>query len=81
MDGNFSMAPLLFKQLYVIRVKVNSVFITVAFILIKNKPESCYKEILQIIKNKCAERNLFPNPQIINIDFEKAVINAIKTVI
>eukprot|EP00102_Acyrthosiphon_pisum_P027969 XP_016665179.1 PREDICTED: uncharacterized protein LOC107885922 [Acyrthosiphon pisum] len=32
MDGHFSMAPLLFQQLYVIRVKVNSVFITAAFI-------------------------------------------------
>ncbi|CAI6355873.1 unnamed protein product [Macrosiphum euphorbiae] len=37
--------------------------------------------MLQIIIHKCAERNLFPYPQIINVDFEKAVINAIKTVI
>jgi len=81
MDGNFSMAPLIFQQLYVIRVKVNSVFITAAFILLKNKTESSYEEMLQIVTHKCAERNLFPDPQIINVDFEKAVINAIKTVI
>jgi len=81
MDGNFSMAPLIFQQLYVIRVKVNGVFITAAFILLKNKTESSYEEMLQIIIHKCAERNLFPDPQIINVDFEKAVINAIKTVI
>ncbi|XP_022162593.1 uncharacterized protein LOC111028312 [Myzus persicae] len=81
MDGNFSMAPLIFQQLYVIRVKVHSVFITAAFILLKNKTESSYEEMLKIIIHKFAERNLFPDPQIINVDFEKAVINAIKTVI
>ncbi|XP_029344063.1 uncharacterized protein LOC107885917 [Acyrthosiphon pisum] len=37
--------------------------------------------MLQIIIHKCAERNLFPDPQTINVDFEKAVINAIKSVI
>jgi len=81
MDGNFSMAPLLFQQLFVICVKVNKVFITAAFILLKNKTESSYEEMLQIIINKCAEKNLFPDPQIINVDFEKAIINAIKIVI
>ncbi|KAL5244855.1 hypothetical protein ACI65C_012265 [Semiaphis heraclei] len=43
--------------------------------------ESSYEEFLQIIIQKCNEINLFPDPQIINKDFEKAVINAIKTVI
>ncbi|KAL4131907.1 hypothetical protein QTP88_009141 [Uroleucon formosanum] len=80
-DGNFSMTLLIFQQLYMIRVNINSVFITAAFILLKNKTETSYQEMLQIIILKCAERNLFPDPQIINVDFEKAVINAIKTVI
>jgi hypothetical protein len=81
MDGNFTMAPLIFQQIYVIRVKVNSFFITAAFILLENKTESSYEKMLQIIIHKCSERNLFPDPQIINVNFEKAVINAIKTVI
>jgi hypothetical protein len=34
MDENFTMAPLIFQQLYVIRVKVNSVSIIAAFILL-----------------------------------------------
>jgi len=75
MDGNFSMAPVIFHQFYVIRVKINSVFITTAFILLKNKTESSYENMFQIIMHKCAEKNLFPDPQIINVDFEKAVIN------
>jgi hypothetical protein len=37
--------------------------------------------MFQIIIHKCAEKNLFPDTQIINVDFEKAVINSIKTVI
>ncbi|KAF0761817.1 Uncharacterized protein FWK35_00031950 [Aphis craccivora] len=45
MNGNFSMAPLLFQQLYVIHVKVNSVLITAAFILLTNKTESCHEKM------------------------------------
>ncbi|KAE9531316.1 hypothetical protein AGLY_010522 [Aphis glycines] len=57
------------------------IFSEVVSILLKNKTKSSDEEMLQIIINKCAERNLFPDPQIINVDFEKSVINAIKIVI
>jgi len=33
------------------------------------------------IFNKCSENNVYPDPKIMNMDFEQAVIQAAKTVI
>jgi hypothetical protein len=43
-DGNFTIVPLIFQQLFVIRVKVNSVFITAALILLKNETSRVTKK-------------------------------------
>jgi len=55
MYGHFSVDPVIFQQLYVICIKVNSVLITAAFILLKNKTESSYENMFQIIIHKFTE--------------------------
>lgn len=78
MDGNFSLAPNIFQQLYVIRVEINNVFITAIYILLEKKTQTTYEKMLSIIMEKCEELEMYPDPNTINCDFEKAVINAIK---
>lgn len=81
MDGNFTLAPTFFQQLYVIRVQVRGIFITAVFCLLQNKSQKTYENVFNIILEKCANINLNPCPSILNIDFEKAVINAAKNIL
>jgi len=79
-DGNFKLCPEFFLQLYVIRVKKYDKFITPIFCLLQNKTRSTYEEMFTAIFNKCSENNVYPDPKIMNMDFEQAVIQAAKTV-
>lgn len=81
MDGNFSLAPKHFQQLYVIRVKVRELFITSVFCLLERKTQVTYENMLQTIIQKCAEREIFPDPLYVNMDFETSAINAVKNVL
>jgi len=81
MDGNFTLAPTFFQQLYVIRVQVRGIFITTIFCLLQNKSQKTYENVFNIILEKCADINLNPCPNVLNIDFEKAVINAAKNIL
>lgn len=81
MDGNFTLALTFFQQLYVIRVQVRQIFITDVFCILEKKTQNTYEHILSIILEKCADRNLNPEPSIKNIDFEKAVINVTKNIL
>jgi len=81
MDGNFSLAPNIFQQIYVIRVEINNIFIMAIYILLEKKTQIAYEKMLSIIiMEKCEELEMYPVPNIINCDFEKAVINAIKII-
>lgn len=80
-DGNFKLCPEFFLQLYVIRVKKYDKFITPIFCLLQKKTRSTYEEMFTAIFNKCSENNVYPDPKIMNMDFEQAVIQAAKTVI
>lgn len=80
-DGNFGLAPKDFSQLYIIRVEKHNEFFTVLFCLLEKKNQSIYEIMFNAILSVCEKNNLFPDPQCIKIDFEKAVINAAKNVL
>ncbi len=81
MDGNFALAPKLFTQLYVIRVEINKSFTTAVYVLLQNKTLTSYEQMLTTILKKCEEQNLFPDPVVVHVDFERAVITAISHVL
>lgn len=81
MDGNFSLAPKHFQQLYVIRVAVHDIFVTTVYALLQCKTQTTYENMLHAIMGECAARQLYPDPQTINMDFEKAMILAAKGVL
>jgi len=80
-DGNFKLSPEFFLQLYVIRIKKYDKFITPIFCVLQKKTHSTYEEMFTVILNKCSENNVYPDPQIMNMHFEQAVIQAAKTII
>ncbi|KAL4097520.1 hypothetical protein QTP88_022292 [Uroleucon formosanum] len=77
MDENFALAPKLFTQLYVIRVEINRSFTTAVYILLQNKTLTTYEQMLTTLLKKCEEQHLFPDPVVVHVDFECAVISAI----
>ncbi|KAF0697291.1 Uncharacterized protein FWK35_00035520, partial [Aphis craccivora] len=77
MDGNFALAPKLFSQLYVIRVEINKKFTTAVYILLQNKTLATYEMMLTTLLKKCEEQNSYPDPAVVHVDFERAVITAI----
>lgn len=50
-------------------------------ILQRKTKQTCYVEMFQIIVKKCAQRNLYSDTKILNLDFESVVIEAAKEVI
>jgi len=80
-DGNFGLAPEFFKQLYVIRVQKNAVFITAVYCILERKTQVTYEEMFNIIINECKTRDLYPAPRYLHLDFELAVINAAKNIL
>lgn len=81
LDGNFKLAPKPFLQLYVIRIKKNGVYVSTLFILMQNKTRSSYESMFSIILNFCKDRDLYPDPTFLNMDFEMAVIKAAKNIL
>jgi len=79
-DGNFGLAPEFFKQLYVIRVQINSVIVTAVYCILQKKNQSTYEEIFRVILKECETRDLYPDPLYLHLDFEIAVINAAKNI-
>jgi len=69
-DGNFSLSLENFLQLYVFRVKKYDV-----------KIYSTYKKVFSVILKECDNRQFYPDPQIINLDFKPATINAAQRVL
>ncbi|KAF0765820.1 FLYWCH-type domain-containing protein [Aphis craccivora] len=84
MNGNFALSPTEFQQLYVIQIQliqVKSIFITPVFCLLKRKTQSSYEKLIKILLEKCNEREIYLDPLIVHVDFEKAVIEALKNTI
>ncbi|XP_074641232.1 uncharacterized protein LOC141898982 [Tubulanus polymorphus] len=71
------MAPSMFEQVYVIRVPIGETAVTVAYCLLEKKDQATYEEMLQILLDECEQRSIFPEPEVIMADFEKAIHNAV----
>ncbi|RNA35677.1 hypothetical protein BpHYR1_024196 [Brachionus plicatilis] len=74
-DGTFDISPVLFKQLYSIHIVVNNKDLPLVYALLPNKKQSSYTKLFRLIKSFTTKE-----PKTINVDFEKAVFNSVKTV-
>lgn len=74
MDGTFDVAPPLFKQLYTIFGRFNGWNVPLVFVLCCSKTQRTYEHILQ----KLIEIEPSIQPKIVIMDFERAVINAVR---
>ncbi|ESO07832.1 hypothetical protein HELRODRAFT_184650 [Helobdella robusta] len=68
MDGNFSLSPNIFHQLYFIRVAYLNHYVTCAYALMTSRNE----EVFRAIKDKAQEHNIILAPTTVMLDFEIA---------
>ncbi|KAI1706964.1 MULE transposase domain-containing protein [Ditylenchus destructor] len=73
-DATFSIAPLLFRQLWIIYVKINHSYCPVVFCLMTTKSEKSYNMILSQLTLLRPQLK----PTYVALDFEKAEHNAFK---
>ena len=69
-DENFKLVPNIFKQLYIIRVKLGDAYITVLYCYLQHKHQIAYSEMWSQIERQCRQRNLPLNIQHLVIDFK-----------
>ena len=80
MGGNFKLAPRLFMQLYVIRMKFDEGAISYVCGLLCGKGEQNYHTMFTAIIQWCHNLGLFPAPTSVNADFEMVVYNCIRNI-
>lgn len=80
MDGTFEVAPLLFQQLFVIRVPLGSQAVSCVYALLPNKTQQTYEAMLTALIEYCSGLGFQPDPTTVITDFELAIINALRTV-
>ncbi|KAG7177330.1 hypothetical protein Hamer_G000652 [Homarus americanus] len=80
MDGNFAMAPNIFKQLYVIRVPFGDTAITSVYAFLPNNSHATYEELFQVIVDKCANLSYDVDVETLVTDFEDGVLRAVLAV-
>ena len=81
-DGNLSMAPRGFMQLYVIRVSLGTTAVSDVYALMERKSQQCYQKLVQAILDYCDTADLpAPTPLTVLCDFELAVIRALRAVL
>lgn len=81
MDGTFATVPRLFHQVFIIRAPIGDTAITCVYGFLSSKTQSTYEEVLRAVVNKCEEIGLIVDPVTVITDFEKALINAVSTVL
>lgn len=78
MDGTFSVNPTIFVQLYTILLKIGDEFHAQLWCLLPDKTGATYQRLFQLLKQEALRRNLQLQPAMIHVDFEQAVIQAIR---
>lgn len=78
MDGTFSVMPAIFAQLYTVHIKVMNEFMPQLWCLLPDKQMNTYIRLFHLLKAEAFRRNCNLNPRIIHIDFEMAVVGAIR---
>lgn len=79
MDGTFSSNPVIFAQLYTVHVKINSEFFPQLWCLLPDKRQATYERLFRLLKNEAVQRNLQLIPVTVHVDFEQAIIQAIRS--
>jgi len=81
LDGNFKMAPPVFRQgqLYVLRAPLDSTYVTCVYALMAGKSQAEYEELLRAVVNTCHQYGFSPDPSVVITDFEVAVMRATLT--
>lgn len=72
-DGTFESSPKLFQQIFIIHTVIDNIYVPLAFFLLPDKTISSYKNALLHIKN-------YVQPDIVYVDFEKAIHAALRAV-
>ena len=78
MDGTFGVTPLLFIQLYVIHVPLGESAVTSVYAFLPTSTRK-HEEFFTAIQDRCSELGFNVDPTTVTIDFEQAVINAVKS--
>jgi hypothetical protein len=78
MDGTFKSTPPLFKQIYTFHCFIAGQMFPIVFGLLPNKREDTYRRFLQMIKSAALRFGTDFSPEIIQIDYEIAMMNAIR---
>jgi len=79
MDGTYTSNPDIFAQLYTIHIKVDNEFAPQLWCLLPDKQAATYIRLFYLLKQEATARNLLMQPTTIHIDFEQAVIQAVRT--
>ena len=80
MDGNFSLAPSVFDQLYVIRAPPGPTCISWVYALLPGKTEAVYTQMLEAITDACTALGFNADPTMVVTDFEMAAMHAVTAV-
>lgn len=48
--------------------------------MLQRKTQFTYEELFKILLEECEERNIYLDPKKVHVDFEKAVVHALKNV-
>lgn len=80
-DGNFKLAPPYFQQLYVIRVRKDDLCVTSVYCFLQHKSQQTYEYVYKILLEECAARDIYLDPEVVYMDFEKGAINAVKNML
>lgn len=83
MDGNYSMSPSIFEQLYVIRARVGETETAVScvYAFLPGKSTQIYQELLQAVLDKMETMQIYPDPKVVVTDFELAAVQAVPLVL
>ena len=80
MDGNFSLAPPVFDQLYVIRAPLGTTCISCVYALLPGKTEAVYTQMLEAVTDACTALGFTADPTTVVTDFEMAAMHAVTAV-
>jgi len=76
MDGNFSMAPKPFKQLYVMRTVVNHVSVTIGYALLSSKKATIYTATFRQLLLRSQQLGIVSTIRFVMTDFEDGAMRA-----
>jgi hypothetical protein len=77
MNGTFKCCPNHFMQLYTIHGCKNGTNIPLVYALSPSKTEQCYRSMWSLLLRRNTETNLNLRPEVVHLDFERAMHNAV----